>query len=462
MFVLAAAMSLANDTWTGMYIQGQKIGWSSTIIRDAGKENWTRSESRSVISSSLLGSALSMRMESISDFDEKGRIRRMVFVMDSGGRTLRVDADFQDTQIVAKSVSGGQSTDRIIPIPQDAVVVEDPSVYLLEGGEFVEGRKVEFHIFDPNTLSLIKGSAEVMGMEQITVSGAKVVGRKILVNDPRAALTLYIDEQGEMIKSVGPMGIEMIAEPKEKAMALPDAGSAKPVDIAESSAIRPDKPISNWTSRKALTLRVTGADLSRLPSGGHQTVTQEGDAWIVKLHPINPADTKNAPKVGKTEGMEEWLKPDIRVPSDDPVIIELAGKLIDADDSVLEAAEKARSYVHDTVLANAGIGVMRDAKEILETKEGVCRDHAVVMAAILRAAKVPARLVSGLVYANGRFYYHAWVEVWSGERWIGYDSTRSMPMLTVGHIKLAQGTVADAFSAFLIDGAKIEVIGDNE
>src|SRR5690606_21254744 len=109
MFVLAAAMSLANETWTGMYIQGQKIGWSSTIIRDAGKENWTRSESRSVISSSLLGSALSMRMESISDFDEKGRIRRMVFVMDSGGRTLRVDADFQDTQIVAKSVSGGQS-----------------------------------------------------------------------------------------------------------------------------------------------------------------------------------------------------------------------------------------------------------------------------------------------------------------------------------------------------------------
>lgn len=462
MFVFAAAMSLANETWTGMYIQGQKIGWSSTITREAGRENWTRSESRSVISSSLLGSALSMRMESISDYDDAGKLRRMVFVMDSAGRTLRVDADFQDTQIIAKSVSGGQSTDRVIPIPEGALVIEDPGAYLLEDGQFVQGRKVEFHIFDPNTLSLIKGSAEVRGKKKITTPAGEVEAREIFVNDPRASMTLYVDDEGEMIKSVGPMGIEMIAEPKEKAMAIPDAGSGPIADIAEASAIRPDKPISNWTSRKKLKLRVTGADLSRLPSGGHQTITQEGDAWIVELHPINPADTKNAPKVGAVKGMDEWMASDIRVPSDDADIVKLAQTLIDKNDTVLEAAEKARSYVHQTVAANAGIGVMRDAKEILETKEGVCRDHAVVMAAILRAAKVPSRLVSGLVYANGRFYYHAWVEVWSGEKWIGFDSTRSMPMLTVGHIKLAQGSVADAFSAFLIDGAKIEVIGDNE
>ena len=107
---------------------------------------------------------------------------------------------------------------------------------------------------------------------------------------------------------------------------------------------------------------------------------------------------------------------------------------------------------------NAGIGVLRDASEVLKTKEGVCRDYAILTATILRAANIPARLASGLVYAQEAFYYHAWTEYWDGKRWIGLDSTRPSGKVTAGHVKLAHGSVEEAFLFTFLDKARIQVL----
>ncbi|MFX8601193.1 transglutaminase-like domain-containing protein, partial [Acinetobacter baumannii] len=66
-----------------------------------------------------------------------------------------------------------------------------------------------------------------------------------------------------------------------------------------------------------------------------------------------------------------------------------------------DAALSIRRYVHGIMQPNAGIGVVRDAREVLTTKEGVCRDYAVLTTTLLRAAGIPARLATGLEYANG-------------------------------------------------------------
>jgi transglutaminase-like putative cysteine protease len=76
----------------------------------------------------------------------------------------------------------------------------------------------------------------------------------------------------------------------------------------------------------------------------------------------------------------------------------------------------------------------------------------------MRAIGIPTRLVNGIVYQDGRFYYHAWVEAWNGSRWIGYDSTRPAPRLTAAHIKTVQGAVSDVMVGFLIESPRIEVL----
>lgn len=67
------------------------------------------------------------------------------------------------------------------------------------------------------------------------------------------------------------------------------------------------------------------------------------------------------------------------------------------------------------------------AAEALDLGEGVCQDHAHAVCAMARAEGMPARYVSGYLYArdDGEPHEaaHAWAEIWvEGIGWIGFDA----------------------------------------
>ena len=67
------------------------------------------------------------------------------------------------------------------------------------------------------------------------------------------------------------------------------------------------------------------------------------------------------------------------------------------------------------------VAAIPDALSVLRNRVGDCNEHAVLVAALARAAGVPARMEVGLVYLRGRFYYHAWNAFFLG-RWITGDA----------------------------------------
>jgi len=75
---------------------------------------------------------------------------------------------------------------------------------------------------------------------------------------------------------------------------------------------------------------------------------------------------------------------------------------------------------------------------VLEKKAGDCNEHAVLLAALLRAAGIPARVCAGLVYKDDAFYYHAWNEAYLGS-WVSMDAVSNQMPADPTHIKLAQG-----------------------
>jgi hypothetical protein len=344
-------------------------------------------ETTSVMKAEMLGASLDMKLQSLSRFDKNGRLNHLRFEMDSGGRRLEVTADFLETEIHAEAVAGGAPTKRVIPIPEGALIVEDPTIHLPVDGIGME--RLEFYIFDPNSLSLLKASAERKPDEELEVEGEKISARVIEINDPRAKMNVYLTMDGVFVKATGPLGMVLLPESREEAMRLPKGPTQ--TDIATASSIVPDKPIRRISRKKSLKLKVSGIDLAHLPSGTHQTIEKQGSDWLLTLHPTEPSKLES--ELVSEIKPSKWTKPDFRVPSDSKEFKELAQKLIKPDDEVLKAAEKVRKEVLGMLRVNAGIGVMRDAAEILETKEGVCRDHAVVMAAILRAGNVPTRLI---------------------------------------------------------------------
>ncbi|MDO9402484.1 MAG: transglutaminase family protein [Polaromonas sp.] len=95
------------------------------------------------------------------------------------------------------------------------------------------------------------------------------------------------------------------------------------------------------------------------------------------------------------------------------------------------------------------------AIDTLVDRVGVCRDFAHLMIALCRAANLPARMASGMDYgadpALGPPDFHAYVEVFLGDRWYMFDpSGTAIPM---GFVRFATGRdAADIAFATIFGG----------
>ncbi|MBS1713985.1 MAG: transglutaminase domain-containing protein [Armatimonadetes bacterium] len=434
-----AAWARADESWYSVLLKQQRAGY--VMYASAPEGEGTLSTSLSVIGGKMLGSGIEIRVATKTWSDKAGRITRMEFDLSSGGKSHAVTAQVEGQTIKAKSTMDGRSTERTLVLPKDGRLADDTLTSYLDGGA-----PTVVYVFDPNSLALVKCEPKVKGKEKVETPLGTVEATVIDAGDPRAPTLLYLSSKGDLIKSVGPFGLEIVPSTKEEA--LSERGT---VDIADASSIRPDREIEDFLNVHELELEITGTDLSRIPSDAHQTVTRKGDGWSVMVHPVE------ATSGGTAAADAAWLAPDLRIPSDKEKFIRLAKeKAADAKGAVARA-ERIRRFVQETVKANPGIGVWRDADDVLASGDGVCRDHAVLLGTLLRADGIPTRFCGGLVYAMGAFYYHAWVEFWDGTGWVGADSTRPTQTIDATHIKLSCGNVSDAFTSFLIDGAKITV-----
>lgn len=98
---------------------------------------------------------------------------------------------------------------------------------------------------------------------------------------------------------------------------------------------------------------------------------------------------------------------------------------------------------------------------LFETREGFCEHYASALAVMLRAAGVPARVVTGYqggeLNAFGQYYIvrqsdaHAWTEVWfEGEGWVRVD-----PLSIVAPERIAFGSSRSTFGAETVGGATL-------
>ncbi|MEQ1934313.1 MAG: transglutaminase-like domain-containing protein [Fimbriimonadaceae bacterium] len=454
-FVLVAVSSLglASTEYLGIFMNSQKIGYSSSLtVPDVSYGAEVRADSYSVMNMALLGTDMKIEIWTKS-WSSNQKPKRIESKMSSAGRTQIVIADFKGNVIELQIDNAGSPSKKTLALPKDGDIVDDAINMVWAEGAAV-GSKRAFYVLDPMTASLVKNEIKLLGNKSITINGKSITANAVEMSEPRSTMTAYFSSKGDLIKLDGPMGIEMIPMTAEDAMA--DAPkSTGSTDIGFSNAIRPSKSLGIVEDLTGLTLKVTGKDLSRLPSDHRQSVTKSGPAWLIKLSPEKA--NKKTTIAAASKAQPKWTKPGLNVPSDDPSMVRLARSIIGKEQTVAGASERVRQYVMKIMVPNAGIGIIRDAREVLKTKEGVCRDYAILTATLMRAVSIPSRVASGLVYQDGQYYYHAWVEAWDGKQWVGVDSTRP-GSVGMGHKKLAQGSVEDAFTFPFLGNVTMEVV----
>jgi hypothetical protein len=455
-FAITATAS-SEETYIGLYIQGNRIGVASYAeVADTSVERAVkRMESRTQIGTRLLGSAMRLSMESTSWIDAKGQPIRMRFHTESAGRVQIANIDFRDGKAHLDISNAGQKSKRELPVPTDAPIVDDPLPLVLNGPPAASRA---FYILDPTTLSFVKNEVRLVGPGKTTIDGKEVSATQVRLVDPRADTIVWLNAKGDFLKGEGPMGIEMRPITREEALTEAPEVSPSTVDLAEATRIVPSPRLNNPASLTRLRLNVEGRDLSRVPSDSHQTVRKEGDGWIVHVHPVPLRTAESLPIVKASAAEPTWTEPSLHIPSNSPEFAKLAKEIVGNAKDVKAAMSRIRAYVYGRLRPNAGIGVLRDASEVLSSREGVCRDYAILTATIARAAGIPTKLASGLVSWDGDFYYHAWVEVYTGRQWIAYDSTQSTDQVSAAHVKLAEGNVDDAFVFTFLGNVRIRVL----
>ena len=80
------------------------------------------------------------------------------------------------------------------------------------------------------------------------------------------------------------------------------------------------------------------------------------------------------------------------------------------------------------------------SKEALATGEGDCTEHAVLASALLKALGIPSRVAAGMAPIGDKFYYHMWVEAYTG-KWTAMDPTFNEEIVDAAHIKISEGVL---------------------
>lgn len=141
----------------------------------------------------------------------------------------------------------------------------------------------------------------------------------------------------------------------------------------------------------------------------------------------------------------EYLTSSGWVPQD-PDLSEVGAGIRAAAVAPREAVQAVTEWVRSQLEYEAGITtVSTSAVEAWRNGRGVCQDFVHLSIAVLRAAGVPARYVSGYLHPHRQpevgvttmGQSHAWVEAWVGD-WLGVDPTNAVD-IAERHVLVARG-----------------------
>ncbi len=275
----------------------------------------------------------------------------------------------------------------------------------------------------------------------------------------------WVDAQGRLVAVTQLLGMTLERRPYEVAFEnwKSDAGKRGSAvsadrDIYESTAIAASKRLGDDIG--TLRVRLTGADLSGLDIKGYRqrlrgdtlTITREGADALKAAYAL--------PNGAKGSMMALYLETEPLLEVSNPTIVALARRLRGTDTDPRVVAQRINRWVYDSLRKSITIGVP-SALATLEARRGDCNEHTQLAVALSRAAGIPARVAAGLAYVDGKFYYHAWPELWL-ERWVATDPTFGQFPADAAHLRMTVGGLGRQAELLRLMGPlKVQVLGSS-
>jgi hypothetical protein len=421
-----------SEEWMEIFFKDRKVGY--TVRRVTKIRGECEISEEIFLTVNLMGSEQRILSYTRAMVDERFLLNRFDFSLTSGPIGFKVSGKVEGDNLSLKVGEGGKEEIRLIKLPEKPMIGAGLTQFF-EARSLKAGEVFTFPLFDPASLTTNPATVRVAAKEKIRLSGKSHDAFRLEMNFLGRPLVFWLDEDGAPLKEKGFMGFTLLRSNPIKAQAgLEVAGK---LDFYDLSAIKVSRKIKNPRNLSYLKVRLShvppslSVDSPRQSlSGGILSVTKESPPFSAPYA---------IPYEGGDKELLHYLEPEILIQSEDKEIVKLAGEIVEGNTDPLVAAKGIMSWVFEN-LEKVPLVSIPDAKAILVHRRGDCNEHATILTALLRAAGIPARIAVGLVYRDGKFYYHAWNEVYMG-KWISLDATLNQVPVDATHIKLITGGI---------------------
>jgi len=455
-----SAYTVPYEAWMSAYVGDKKIGYLSYKIENAEHEGVKGYRIASVLDvrMKVLGVDMAQLVNTVVHTDSKYTPLKEDFSTASGGKVTKIVATFKGDHIDCSISAGSGGSSKTIPIPEGASLVADALLGAMDSSSSI-GKEYNVHYFNPLTLSVDAANIKIDRAEKITVGDKEYDALVFVSTTPSGSMITWQQPDGEIIKTQAMMSITMLKSTREEALAGLGEGTSD--DFAVLTSVKTNRRIESPRKVKSLDVVLEGIDdPGMLISDTRQMTAGVSETSNAVRFQINAEEFDAAESVDRPVSdarFAEHLAFTNYLDYNTSVVKEQAAEVVGGEKNAYKACSKLRAWIYDSLKTNANIGTPRCASDVLKYKEGVCRDYAVLFGAMARSSGIPAKVVAGLLYTEGGFYYHAWVECFVGE-WVQFDATLPTDFVDATHIKLAEGDATAMFRmSRIIGGLKADV-----
>jgi hypothetical protein len=440
----------AEDSWMNIFQNGRKIGSSHTTFSKTA--SGYRFQEKIHMRINTMGLVQDISLNTGGRLNPDFTLSSFDFEISSGRFRFVVEGTISNDLLSIQTQSSGSKRKIDIKL-KERVYIMPGILKAVAASGLVPGDEFAFQIFDPATMGRETAIVKVIGREEVLNQGINKTATKLSLMFKGVTQLAWIDENGEVLKEKGFLGISLEKTTRDNALfGLPLEASQ---DLTAIASVASNMLIDDASKLTRLEVEIGGIKYDDIDlHGGRQSFVDN----VLTINIESLSDLASfAAKNKSHEDKKEFLKPTPFVQSDHPKIRKLAQKIVSGNEVPLTKAIRLVDWVYKNIDKRPVLS-LPDALSTLENRMGDCNEHAVLLAALARATGIPVKIEAGLVYLNGRFYYHAWNLLYLG-KWITADALFGQIPVDVTHIRFASGQQKQQLDLMSIIGKiKLKII----
>lgn len=466
----AAALAVApGGLFYRLNVGDQQIGYVSTTLDTLPSA--IRVENVYVLEVPALGTLHRTSARSVTMLSRALRLQSIDATFDGDlGQFTTHGRVLGDSVLSIAIITGGDSQMTRIPLEEPITLPTLLPLRLAFGGELQSGRSYTARLFDPLLVTGRDVTARVAAESTLVVSDSADLDSTTMTwvpehfdtvrafridQDGNGVVSSWIDAQGRLVfaSSAGDLDAGFAMERAAFEIVYENFKKRDTARVARSSAApRPGEIIP---------LTALNAGVTAKPSPRARMVVRRNGRDSVELVQPSAVAANAAPYriPARDTALAHWLAPEPLIQSHDPRIAAQARQIIQRERSPARAAQLLAHWVSRSLTRALPVaGSAPSAVKVLQNLRGDCNEATTLFVALARSAGIPSRTVAGLIYLNGRFYYHAWAEVFLSE-WVAVDPTFDQFPADAAHFRVATGGLARQVELVpLIGRLKLEVL----